>query len=597
MKTNFKRLACVMMSSVIVGSGLGSGKVMSMWPLKTDTLTEAFEESEKIKKKQMADNVKLMGDALKIFCEHETYNELNSNQKITIQKFLKTALKGPNVFGFDFEANKDSYTLLNPMKNFSNAVAEANASASPIAKKANYKINPFAVYICETHFKEYFKQNSDYYDQDAGTINFDRIDNSSDKDRIYSFAYTETKDLFKHVIMNRISGIKGELDKSPMAMVKNVIKNPLFIIFAASVSIRYGAEAFDSIRSLVTELSYYAQKMYNKATAKKLDIEHYQEILDRIETRLRTELVGQDEAIDRVIDIMRGYFQSMLEAKAQGKKFEGGLMLYLTGSPATGKSTMMKIIQEEMHLDNFEAKMSDVVEDKGNGAESVAARLTKPVVTKTRFKEIYVQTLLMMQLNQHNPTLYAFDEIDKMRKLDRQLQGNKSELGNIDSIDEILRNFIDTGHLAGVDASGSIVIVTSNETDEDIMRLEPSLRNRYSQYRVKFRDFEKEDYKEIIRRGSVELQKHYADTFNTEVKWNEDALDYFATKFVEEQAGGRCAEPLMMKVRSAIAVLCKSTDIKNKILSINVSEGENKHIVIDVLGDAAVSDEQKTVNE
>ena len=184
-----------------------------------------------------------------------------------------------------------------------------------------------------------------------------------------------------------------------------------------------------------------------------------------------------------------------------------------------------------------------------------------------------------------------------MRKLDRQLQGNKSELGNIDSIDEILRNFIDTGHLAGVDASGSIVIVTSNETDEDIMRLEPSLRNRYSQYRVKFRDFEKEDYKEIIRRGSVELQKHYADTFNTEVKWNEDALDYFATKFVEEQAGGRCAEPLMMKVRSAIAVLCKSTDIKNKILSINVSEGENKHIVIDVLGDAAVSDEQKTVNE
>lgn len=595
MKTNFKRLACVMMSSVIVGSGLGSGKVMSMWPLKTDTLTEALEESEKIKKKQMANNVKLMSDAFRIFCEHETYIELNPNQRITIQKFLKAALQGPNVFEFDFKkVNKDSF--FNPAANFSNAVAAVNESASPIAKKANYKINPFAVRVSEAHLKN-LKECSEYYDQNAGTINFVRIDDSPNKDLIYGVIYTETKDLFKHVIMDRISGIKGELDNSPMAMVKNVIKNPLFIIFAASMLIRYGAEAFDSIRSLVTELSYYAQKMYNKATAKKLDIEHYQEILDRIETRLRTELVGQDEAIDRVIDIMRGYFQSMLEAKAQGKKFEGGLMLYLTGSPATGKSTMMKIIQEEMHLNNFEAKMSDVVEDKGNRAESVAARLTKPAVTKTRFKEIYVQTPLMRQLSQHNPTLYAFDEIDKMRKLDRQLQGNKSELGNIDSIDEILRNFIDTGHLAGVDASGSIVIVTSNETDEDITRLEPSLRNRYSPYRVKFRDFDKEDYKEIIRRGSVELQKHYAETFNTEIKWNENAMDYFATKFVEEQAGGRCAEPLMMKVRSAIAVLCKSTDIKNKILSINVSEGENKHIIIDVLGNAAVSDEQKTVNE
>ncbi len=580
MKTNFKRVACVMMSSFIMASGFGASKASAIWPFKSNPTKISLKNVEKIQKQVTRNNFEIMEKALNIFVKHKEYDELSPDEKKEICEFFKTALKNTNVFQFSYPEERTEGGFL---ESWTYTIGKACSQLANSDEERSNFISQVAGLLDAQHAQD-------------NKINFPEDDSSPDAQRFYKHLYEKTKDVFISAIIKRTVELNKE-QQGTAGIAKKALSHPLFILFAVSMTISNGADAFDSLRGLSIEFAHHIYDLYYKVTAKKFDLDNYSELLDRIETRLRAELVGQDEAIDRVIDIMRGYFQSMLEAKAQKKKFEGGLMLYLTGSPATGKSTMMKIIQEEMHLNNFEAKMSDIVEDKGNGAESVAARLTKPVVTKTKFTEIYDKTPLIRQLNQHNPTLYAFDEIDKMRKLDRQLQGKKTELGNIDSIDEILRNFIDTGHLAGVNASGSVLITTSNETDEDMMLLDSSLRNRYSQYRVKFRDFEKEDYKEIIRRGSVELQKHYADTFNTEIKWSENAMDYFATKFVEEQAGGRCAEPLMMKVRSAIAVLCKSTDIKNKILSINVSEGENKHVIIDVLGDAAVRDEQKTVNE
>ena len=72
------------------------------------------------------------------------------------------------------------------------------------------------------------------------------------------------------------------------------------------------------------------KKALYKITRKGINVNKYQTTLDRIEKRLRAELVGQDKAIYRIMEILTGYFESVIEAKALGKKFEGGLLLYLT---------------------------------------------------------------------------------------------------------------------------------------------------------------------------------------------------------------------------------------------------------------------------
>lgn len=347
-------------------------------------------------------------------------------------------------------------------------------------------------------------------------------------------------------------------------------------------AIKYSTDITENLKNFYVEGSNVVKKALYKITRKGINVNKYQTTLDRIEKRLRAELVGQDKAIDRIMEILTGYFESVIEAKALGKKFEGGLLLYLTGSPATGKSTTMKIIEEEMGLKSYVGRMSDAVEDRGNGAGTVATRLTKPIIKDNGKVKITVDTPLTQQIKTKIPTLYCFDEVDKMRNLDSILQKRsmRNENGKIigGSVDEMLRNFGDTGQINGQNASGSVLIATSNETPNQLKELEESLYNRYKGCNVQFSDFVAKDYMEIMNRKSKNIFEFYKKKFGVYVSWDESAMDYYSQKFERENSGGRGVDTLMNDVRCALKTYQtkNSTSFKNSSVSICYNTNSDK---------------------
>lgn len=327
-------------------------------------------------------------------------------------------------------------------------------------------------------------------------------------------------------------------------------------IFLGSLLVKYAGDILAHMKNVYMSMSNGLKNFYLRHTSKAIDIKLYETVLGRIETRLNKELVGQEAAIKQMINTMRGYFESVVEANAMGKKFEGGLVLYLTGLPATGKSTAMKIIGEEMGLKPYTGRMSDAIEDKGNNANTVAARLTKQVTVDDGHSKSQQDTPLMRQVKVGIPTLYCLDEIDKMRNLDRVLQkhNGKTHDGKWmgESVDEMLRNFGDTGQINGINASGSILIATSNETPEELAQLESSLYNRYKGCHVHFKSFTKEDYKEIIRRKTRQTLFYYKKLYNMDVLFDSSLMENYAQKLETEISGGRGVDALAIKIRATL---------------------------------------------
>ncbi len=352
-------------------------------------------------------------------------------------------------------------------------------------------------------------------------------------------------------------------------------------IVATVFVVKYAGDICEHLKNFYASASNGLRNLFYKFKCKGIDIKVYETVLGRVEKRLRAELVGQDEAIDSIINIMRGYFESVVQAKAAGKKFEGGLLLYLTGMPATGKSTTMKIIEEEMGLTSYTGRMSDAVEDKGNGAGTVAARLTKPVIKDNGKTKVTVDTPLTRQVKTGIPTLYCLDEVDKMRNLDSVLQKRslRTEDGKIMgcSVDEMLRNFGDTGQINGINASGSILIATSNETPEQLAQLESSLYNRYKGCHIHFKDFNKKDYSEIINRKIKDISSYYKKTHNMNIKLGESMLEHYCTKFEKESSGGRGVDTLMNDFRAVLKNYINSAkNFKDTTVSIEYNDKTNK---------------------
>ena len=352
-------------------------------------------------------------------------------------------------------------------------------------------------------------------------------------------------------------------------------------IVATVLVVKYAGDICEHLKNFYASASNGLKNLFYKFKCKGIDIKVYETVLGRVEKRLRAELVGQDEAIDSIINIMRGYFESVVQAKAAGKKFEGGLLLYLTGMPATGKSTTMKIIEEEMGLTSYTGRMSDAVEDKGNGAGTVAARLTKPVIKDNGKTKVTVDTPLTRQVKTGIPTLYCLDEVDKMRNLDSVLQKRslRTEDGKIMgcSVDEMLRNFGDTGQINGINASGSILIATSNETPEQLAQLESSLYNRYKGCHIHFKDFNKKDYSEIINRKIKDISSYYKKTHNMNIKLGESMLEHYCTKFEKESSGGRGVDTLMNDFRAVLKNYINSAkNFKDTTVSIEYNDKTNK---------------------
>ena len=327
-------------------------------------------------------------------------------------------------------------------------------------------------------------------------------------------------------------------------------------VLAATFILKNSGDIIDNVKNLIASGENKIKNAIFSLKHKGIDILTYKATLQKIEDRLRKELVGQDEAIDKIIKLMTGYFESLVQAKATGKRHEGGLLLYLTGLPATGKSTAMKIIEQEMNLGSCTVRMSDIIEDKGNNAKSAASRLLKPVISDNGKVKVTVDTDFTRTIKAGRPTLYCIDEVDKMRVWDATSQGIRlrNEANQImgGSIDEMLRNFGDTGQINGIDASGSILVASSNESPEDLKQLESSLYNRYRYCNIQFKDLNADDYKEIILRKSKELKEYYEDKFSLNFEWSDSALSHYSEAYEKEKSGGRGVDALINEARAAL---------------------------------------------
>lgn len=356
------------------------------------------------------------------------------------------------------------------------------------------------------------------------------------------------------------------------------------LLAALTFTVSNATKILSFLNSCITACKNTFLQMYHRLTHSGLNVKNYELIIKRIEKRLRAELIGQDEAIDKIISILKGYFEERREAEYLNKKFESGLFLYFSGSPATGKSTAMKIIEEELNLGSYPILMSNIVDSCQKDTTSLAALLTRPKEEDDGKNKTLIDTPLMRQLKSGLPTIYCFDEIEKMRLFEANLHHKSlvNEDGKIygSTVDEILRNFVDTGLICNKNSSGSIVIATSNETDEQFNKLEDSLRNRLESHRVKFKDFNQDDYKELIKRKSSNFVDYYKKKYNCNVSWSPEALDHYSDEFESTKIGGRGVNSLITKASYTLKEFSEKNRIRSKSNLLIDFDYDTQNIVI-----------------
>lgn len=278
-------------------------------------------------------------------------------------------------------------------------------------------------------------------------------------------------------------------------------------------------------------------KKYPTLTWRKL-----QSSIPEIRKELESNLAGQDNAINKIIDQLHNHCNYLEICEKNGQKPKRSLVLHFYGAPGVGKSTALRIISEKLGIGVLTFGMSSAVEDNGKRANTVLARLMNPDVIDTRVTKAYFKTPLRKAIENPGTMIIGFDEIEKMRKLDAQI--SKCDYRNDEnyiapsSLDEAMRDVKDQGMFAGFDVSDKIFVTISNETKESLDELEPSFRDRLMGSLVYFKQFGIEDYKELIEKSSKSLFAAYGND-GINLDWSKQALNHYAHEFHEAHYSGR----------------------------------------------------------
>ena len=280
-----------------------------------------------------------------------------------------------------------------------------------------------------------------------------------------------------------------------------------------------------------------------RVLSKSLNTENYEEMLKKLEEELKAEVIGQDEAIEKIISILRNHFSNVVKAKAIGKTYNKGCLIILGGPPGLGKSLIMEKIKKFFNLTCVMLTMNEAIEDKGNNASSVMARFLKPVIKDDGKKKIEEETELARVIRYGNTTLYFLDEKDKMDMLDFSLQKidplNAEGKRKGSSIDEYLRSFVDYDKLNNYTTNNSIHMVTTNELKEHMLKYEGSLANRYLPCFVEFKPF---NIDACIKMAKVLLKSPCGEFYKGKgisVSWDKSGLQRYAQRLSKDSVNGR----------------------------------------------------------
>lgn len=318
----------------------------------------------------------------------------------------------------------------------------------------------------------------------------------------------------------------------------------------------WGIENFLKSGTHLQDFILSAKSMFNSAQiVKGITAELLTEKLPEIQENLENSLAGQDEAIEKIMCKLKEHCAYLQECKDLKIAPSRCLVLHFYGAPGTGKSTALKVIANTLGVGTYTSGMAQAVEDKGNSANTVISRLMKDEVLDNGRTKQFLKTQLRKVVESPYAQIISFDEIEKQRLLDSQLSKRdfRTEKGFIipSTLDEAMRDAKDQAKFAGISVGNKIFITISNETEEDLNQLEPSFKDRLSGGMVYFKDFNIDDYKDMIIKSSKDLFEAYKKRgFN--LSWSENALDYYSKLFAEHKYSGRRVVEFIDEIRAKI---------------------------------------------
>ncbi len=291
-----------------------------------------------------------------------------------------------------------------------------------------------------------------------------------------------------------------------------------------------------------------AVKLGKRIFSKSINAGNYKEMLKNLQERLKSKVVGQNEAIEKVINVLESHFSNVVKAKETGQKYSKGCLLIFGGTPGVGKTLVMEEIREFLNLTSAQLTMNEAIEDRGNNASSVMSRFLKPIVKDDGKNKTEEETDFARVIRYENSTFYNIDEKDKMDMLDFSIQKidplNSVGKRKGSSIDEFLRSFIDYDTLNGHTTNNSVVIVTTNEKTEDITKYEDSLANRYLPCFIEFKPFNAEACVKMAKRNLKNPCGDFYKKQGIDVDWDASGLKSYADKLSKESTNGRTMSQL-----------------------------------------------------
>ena len=278
----------------------------------------------------------------------------------------------------------------------------------------------------------------------------------------------------------------------------------------------------------------------------RLNTENFREFFDELELKLKSKIVGQGKAIAKVISLLKSHYANVFFAEKTGKEYSRGLVLYLPGPPGVGKTYLLDEISKAIRLPVVGMSYDAIVKHGtilSNEKAGIAATLLAPGIN---FGTV-VYTDFCSSLRKGGNYVYVVNEIEKLRFLDYRMRGmsgkdilNSNGKQIPSTLDEMFRDFMDSGKILGYDAKGSILVLTSNETIDDINKLEDSLVSRLSNFIVPF-EYLKEDA-DCEKCMKLHLSESCGDFFKKQeisVAFDDSALKNFVATVPVGQRTGR----------------------------------------------------------